>query len=96
MTINFFYKPEQITGFFEANGFEIRELPFGYFNKDNKWVETNEPAVVFQGKFVKAELLFSKICERFISRMLTDSGSVIKSTILMEFDKIYELNTINK
>jgi len=88
MIINFFYNPDDVISFFKTNGFEIIELPVGHYNKANKWVETNEPAVISQGRAVKAELLFSKLCERFISTMLRDKGAVIKAAILTEFNEI--------
>ena len=88
MIINFAYQPETVTAFFKANGFEIHELKFGYFNRKNQWIDSYEPAVIYNGKIIEVELLFSKLVERFSNTMLMQKDRMTKAAILSEIDKI--------
>ncbi|WP_346856549.1 hypothetical protein [uncultured Draconibacterium sp.] len=89
MVLKIHFSPDEISAFFRSNGFAVENRKFGkwvpvYHNKSD-WVETHEPAVVVRGEHVKASVLFEKVVEYRLKRIIAPTSVEIKGSIEKSF-----------
>lgn len=89
MVLQIFFTPDEIKQFFENNGFEVIQGTFGewgpaYHNRD-QWNEYTADAVRIDGKYIEATILFEKVSEIRLKKIIAPVSDDIKNTVETAF-----------
>lgn len=89
MILKIIFTDDDIQRFFEANGFQVEERDFGQWTRvthgADEFLHAPHPAVVINGRHVKARQLFDRIAEKRLRKYLAPVNLESRRMIEMEF-----------
>ena len=99
MILKVFFTPDEIKKFFLNNGFNVVTRQFGRFERRyhnrEEWVKYEDDAVEIDGKYVKASVLFEKVTEAKIKKMIAPESLETKRIIERTFKQIKNKSLCN-
>ncbi len=85
MLLKIHFNDDEITRFFEENGFKVVDFTTGHFrsayHNRSEWVETTVPGVVVNGRTYEASRIFEQVAEQRVKRMVAPANLETKRAI---------------
>ena len=93
MVLKIHFTPDEVSRFFTQNGYKVEPRKFGHYvnayHNKSEWIEYTDDAVVdTNGSYAKASLLFEKVIEQRVKRMIAPQNLECKRAIKAHFKKI--------